>query len=167
MMQSTTSNRNRIALAVWVVAVIATFVVGGGAVGGAGATEDPTPSQPPTTPGAATSPVVPTPPAETPPTSQPQVTAAPPPTELPPWLENCFDDAECNEENVRRVIEEFGPPPPAGACWSPVSPWMCDEEWTRRALASGEIVLQGAERLPVATGGPVAARAPAAIRVTG
>ena len=139
-MKAGTSNRNRIALVVSAVAVIATVVVGGGAVRGAGALEEPTPSQPSETGGASTSVVESAPTTAAPPSSQPPLTM-PPPGPIPDWDE----------------------------CFSPDDPLMCDKEWVRQAIARGEYVirLSGAERPTASTGNPTSVRSPAPIRVTG
>ena len=138
-MQAGTSNRNRIALVVSAVAVVATVVVGGGAVRGAGALEEPTPSQPSETGGASTSVVESAPTTESPPSSQPPLSMPPP-----------------------------GPMPEI-PCYSIDNPLLCDEEWLSQAIASGELVigLTGAERPTVSTGNPTSVRSPAPIRVTG
>ncbi len=139
-MQAGTWNRNRIALVVSAVAVIATVVVGGGAVRGAGALEEPTPSQPSETGGASTSVVESAPTTAAPPSSQPPLSMPPP-----------------------------GPMPEFGPCISIDNPLLCDEEWVRQAIATGELVitLDGAERPSVSTGNPMSVRSPAPIRVTG
>lgn len=138
-MQAGTWNRNRIALVVSAVAVIATVVVGGGAVRGAGALEEPTPSQPSAAGGASTSVVESAPTTAAPPSSQPPLTMPPP-----------------------------GPMPEI-PCYSIDNPLLCDEEWVRQAIATGELVitLDGAERPSVSTGNPMSVRSPAPIRVTG